>query len=163
MKFEPFMPRTIYEDTPRKRKAQHRSQRQQREALPLLAELIAERQPDADTVMTQRAAQWAKTQQEWRNSRAAAWRAVRRLYFSYDPELRAGILKFWNAHRWFTKNPGNLHYILKRVNSGGYIFDKDAGLRNITPIARTRDCSDEVRSAANGQRYARKYGVPVNS
>ena len=48
MRFRRWPRVSAYEDTPRKRAALARAQRTQRDRLPLLAPLIAERQPSAD-------------------------------------------------------------------------------------------------------------------
>ena len=45
MRFRRWPRVTAYEDTPRKRAALARTQREQRERLPLLRDLIADRQP----------------------------------------------------------------------------------------------------------------------
>ena len=55
MRFKRWPRVTPYEDTPRKRAAFLRSQRAQRDKLPLLAELIREGQHDVDTEMARRA------------------------------------------------------------------------------------------------------------
>ena len=65
-------PRHPFTDTPRKRAALRRRQAKEREALPLLAALVAEAQPSEDAVMEGRAAQWLVSE-----ARARKWRAAR--------------------------------------------------------------------------------------
>ncbi len=68
------VPRHVFTDTSRKRAALRRKQRLEREALPLLADLIAETQPGEDEVMQDRAARWAASEIRSRNLRADRWR-----------------------------------------------------------------------------------------
>lgn len=84
-----------FEDTRRKRLALARKQRLEREALPLFAEQIAEQQPDADTVMAQRAVQWDQYQQATRDRKAARWREARRRLFSYGDNVRPLLRRLW--------------------------------------------------------------------
>ena len=106
-----------FEDTRRKRLAAARRQQAQRDALPLLAPLIAETQPPIDQVMTNRAGSWAKSEQEGRDHRAAQWRQGRKRLDSYDHETRGALLGYWNGHRWL---PGDPSYLLDMLHG----FDK---------------------------------------
>ena len=63
--------RCPYIVTDRKRAAAARSQRRQRDVLPLLAPLIAEAQPGIDEVMASRAVHWTEWEQRDRDRRAA--------------------------------------------------------------------------------------------
>lgn len=100
-----------FEDTRRKRLALARSQRMQREKLPLLAELIAEKQPDADTVMTQRAEQWIEWTKRDRAKRAKDWREARSRLAAYGDNVRPALLNYWNNCRW-PADPGYLKTML---------------------------------------------------
>ena len=71
MRFRRWPRVPAYEDTPRKRAALARTQREQRERLPLLRDLIADRQPSADAETARRAEWWPKIQQQGRDHRAA--------------------------------------------------------------------------------------------
>lgn len=102
-----------FEDTRRKRLALARKQRLEREKLPLLAELIAERQPDADTVMVQRATEWARWQQEVRDRRAAEWRRARGRLAAYGPNVRAALRRLWNQAPY----PATSGYLLSMLHS----------------------------------------------
>ncbi|TIQ93943.1 MAG: hypothetical protein E5X36_28125 [Mesorhizobium sp.] len=85
-----------FEDTRRKRLALARKQRLEREKLPLFSEMIAEEQPDADTVMAQRAEQAVIWEQNTRGRRAANWRRARSRLFAYGDNIRrnpAGTLE----------------------------------------------------------------------
>ncbi len=67
-----------YTVTDRKRSAAIRWQRRQRDALPLLGQLIAEAQPSIDEVMDKRVSTWITSQQSERDRRAGLWRRGRR-------------------------------------------------------------------------------------
>ena len=64
MRFRRWPRVSPYEDTPRKRAALARTQRNQRERLPLFRDLIAEQQSSADAEMARRAEWWPRIQQE---------------------------------------------------------------------------------------------------
>lgn len=84
-----------FEDTRRKRLALARKQRLEREKFPLLADQIAEQQPDADTVMAQRAEDWDRWQQANRDRKAAAWRRARAQLFAHGDNLRRVLRQLW--------------------------------------------------------------------
>jgi hypothetical protein len=102
-----------FEDTRLKRLAALRSQQRQRDMLPLLAAIVAETQPDIDTVMQQRAEQWARTEQDLRDRKAAKWREGRRQLDALDPETRRAATAYWNGHRWL---PGDPSYLVDMVH-----------------------------------------------
>ena len=62
MRFRRWPRVSAFEDTPCKRAALLRSQRGQRDRHPLLAAIIGDAQPSADTEMARRAEQWFRTQ-----------------------------------------------------------------------------------------------------
>jgi hypothetical protein len=97
MRFKRWPHRTQFEDTPRKRAALSRSQRKHRERFPLLAEIIAEVQPDADTVMNDRAYQWRRDEDNARQQRAEEWRRARERIAAYDSTLRHQVLNLWRT------------------------------------------------------------------
>lgn len=106
-----------FEDTRRKRLALARSQRLQRERLPLFSDMIAATQPDADTVMAQRADQWLEWTKRDREKRAKDWRRARARLASYGDNVRAQLLNYWNRCRW----PADPGYLLSML----HMFDDD--------------------------------------
>lgn len=108
MRFKRWPPRTEFEDTPRKRAALLRNQRKQRSKFPLLAEIIADEQPDADTVMNRRSHQWRHDDDRTRQRRADAWRRARARLFAYDPLRRHEILTLWRTSPY----PADPSYLL---------------------------------------------------
>jgi hypothetical protein len=97
MRFRRWPRVTAYEDTTRKRAALARSQRLQREKLPLFADLIAARQPSEDEEMARRAEWWPRQQQEKRDERANAWRRARARLAAFDDQLRPVIVALWRT------------------------------------------------------------------
>ena len=85
-----------FEDTRLKRLALERRQRREREALPLLAEIVAEDQPDADTVMAARADAWDQNTRRARQRRATAWREARSRLSSLSHNERSVLRDAWN-------------------------------------------------------------------
>lgn len=102
-----------FEDTRRKRLALARKQRLERERLPLFSEMIAEQQPDADTVMADRAEKWVLWEQENRNRRAANWRRARARLFSYGDNVRQVLRDLWSKAPY----PGTPEYLLDMLHS----------------------------------------------
>ena len=107
-------PRTPYTVTDRKRAAARRWQQRQRYALPLLAELVAERQPPIDQVMQERVRTWNASEQSTRDWHAERWRRSRRILETYDPGTRRVQLDYWNTHRW---RPAEASYLLDMLSS----------------------------------------------
>lgn len=97
-----------FEDTRRKRAALARKQRLEREKFPLFAEQIAEQQPDADTVMAQRAVMAERQEQENRRKRAANWRRARAKLYSYGDNIRPILRRLWKECPY----PGTPEYCL---------------------------------------------------
>ena len=89
-------PRHSFTDTSRKRAALRRKQRLEREALPLLAELVAEVQPSEDEVMDARAIRWLKQERSSRAHRAARWREARGRLAALSGNERAVLRDAWN-------------------------------------------------------------------
>ena len=89
-------PRHPFSDTPRKRAALKRKQAQERDALPLLAELVAETQPHEDEVMRERADRWAQSEARSRLWRAARWRKARSEIAAMEPARAAAVRAAWN-------------------------------------------------------------------
>ncbi|MEC4718262.1 hypothetical protein RY831_03820 [Noviherbaspirillum sp. CPCC 100848] len=94
-----------FRDTPRKRAALLRKQRNEREAFPLFADQIAEQQPDVDTVMDDRARKYAEHMANNRAYRAMKWRQGRARMRSYPEVVRAKLMDYWNTHRWLPAEP----------------------------------------------------------
>lgn len=102
-----------FRDTPRKRQALARRQARERDALPLFADQIAADQPDADTVMAERAAVFARVEQQWRASFARDWRRGRAWLRSLPAEDQAKLLRHWNSRIY----PGDPTYFLGMLHS----------------------------------------------
>jgi hypothetical protein len=117
MRFKRWPHRTQFEDTPRKRAALSRSQRKHRERFPLLAEIIAEVQPDADTVMNNRAYQWRRDEDNARQQRAEGWRRARERIAAYDSTLRHQVLNLWRTAP-YPADPSYLHDFLRALENG---------------------------------------------
>lgn len=117
MRFKRWPPRTEFEDTPRKRAALLRNQRKQRDKFPLLAEIIAEEQPDADTVMNRRSHQWRHDDDQTRQRRADAWRRARTRLFAYDPLRLHEFLTLWRSSP-YPADPGYLLDFLDALEKG---------------------------------------------
>jgi hypothetical protein len=96
MRFKRQM-RHPFTDTERKRAALRRKQRKEREALPLLAPLVAAAQPGEDDVMRARAEAWAKQEAKDRADRARAWRKARRRLADLPRRERTILRKAWNG------------------------------------------------------------------
>lgn len=112
MRFKPGHRIEPFNDTSRKRAACARAQRREREALPLLAPLIAAQQPAIEAVMAQRAARWIEDQKQYRARRAADWRRARARLASYGPEIRPKLLAYWQGCKW----PGDPSYFLSMLH-----------------------------------------------
>jgi len=106
-------PRTPYIVTDRKRAAARRLQQRQRDALPLLADIVAEQQPGIDQLMHDRVQAWGASEQNTRNWQARRWREARQLLQAYNPGTRQALLKYWNGHRWL---PGDASYLLDMLH-----------------------------------------------
>lgn len=117
-----WRPRCDYTVTDRKRAAAVRLHKRQRETIPLLAPLIAERWPSIDGVMTQRAATWIAVEQKDRDRRAQRWRDARRDIDSRPPALRWALLTYWNEHRWLPGDPSYLLILLHRFDNGRMVL-----------------------------------------
>ncbi len=111
-----------YTVTDRKRAAALRWQRRQRDALPLLGQLIAETQPSIDEVMDTRISTWITSQQRERDRRAGLWRKGRRLLDAHPPTIRSALLANWNKDRWLPGDPTYLLDMLHRFNIGRLIL-----------------------------------------
>jgi hypothetical protein len=106
-------PRAPYTITDRKRAAARRLQKRQRDALPLLAELVAEQQPCIERLMQDRANAWGTTEQASRDWQARRWREARRTLDAYNPETRRALLDYWNGQRWL---PADASYLLDMLH-----------------------------------------------
>lgn len=122
-RFGPFV------DTARKRANALRAQQRQRNALPLLAAIIAETQPSIDDVMVQRgerAAIWEQDQRDWH---ARCWREGRRALAALPGDMRARALAYWNGHRWLPANGGYLLDMVHSIERGKLVPDALSGFR----------------------------------
>lgn len=138
------MPKTEgYTDTSRKRAALRRNQQRQRDTLPLFAEMIAAEQPHEDLVMAERAARWARLEQERRDRRAAKWREARRRLAGLGHNLHPRVLHYWNTHRWLPGEPTYLLGVIHSIEVGNLTPTEDGGftygtLRNAVPVEEVR-------------------------
>ena len=117
MRFKRWPRVSPYEDTTRKRAAFHRSQKQQRDKLPLLADLIAEQQPGVDAEMARRAVWWPEQQQEDRDRRARTWRRARARLAAYGDNLRPVLRQLWQDCP-YPGDPSYLLDLLRGVDTG---------------------------------------------
>ena len=112
MRFRRWPRVSAYEDTPRKRAALARAQQTQRDRFPLLAPLIAERQPSADAEMARRAAWWPEAQQRDRDRRARDWRRGRARISGYGDNLRPLLIQVWRDSPY----PADPVYLLEMLH-----------------------------------------------
>jgi hypothetical protein len=115
-------PRCPYTVTDRKRAAARRWQQRQRDALPLLGELIAEQQPSIDQIMSERVERWDDSERTDRARRATLWREGRRRIDAHPDEIRRALLAYWNNHRWLPGDPSYLLDMLHGFKNGRLIF-----------------------------------------
>lgn len=97
MRFRRWPRPTPFEDTSRKRAALMRRQSLEREALPLLADQIAETQRSPDEEMARRAVGWDRYQEASRDGRAERWRAARARLFALPEALRRRVHDLWRS------------------------------------------------------------------
>ncbi len=97
MRFKRWHRPELYQDTPRKRAAFLRKQRNEREALPLFADVIAERQPSVDQEMVRRVRWWDESERRTRQHRADAWPRGRATLFALEPAQRQVIRDLWRT------------------------------------------------------------------
>ena len=95
MRFQRY-PRYAFKRTRRKELAAERKLRLQREALPLLAELIREDQPSVDAIMDDRQRRWSEADKADRAFRARHWREARKRLAAMSPEARKIVIDRWN-------------------------------------------------------------------
>lgn len=104
--------RCPFNDTPRKRAALERKQRNEREALPLFAAQVAAEQSSADDIMAARAKSWDRAEREGRARDASDWRRARAKLASYPPEEARALRSYWAINQW----PGTAIYLLSMMN-----------------------------------------------
>ena len=151
--------RCEYTVTDRKRAAAVRSQRRQREALPLLGELIAETQPGIDDLMASRVERWNVIQQQTRDTRAQRWRRARRELDLHPPPVRAALLAYWNGHRWLPGDPVYLLDALHEFRTGQLVLvDGKVERARVTISA-----SEALAAFGSPKPRAREWIVPVRS
>lgn len=89
-----------FNDTPRKRAAVLRKQRNEREALPLFADQIAAEQASVDDVMIGRAVAWDNHEARSRAYEARKWREARARLRAYLPNERRALAAYWQRCGW---------------------------------------------------------------
>ncbi len=102
-----------FTDTSRKRAALRRKQQREREALPLLADQIAESQPSEDEVMEARAVQWAAQEVRDRNRRARKWLEARASINALSANEKAVLRRAWDCAPY----PADPVYLLDFLHS----------------------------------------------
>jgi len=139
MRFKRWPRVEAYQETSRTRGAVALSQRQQRDRLPLLSDLIAAEQPSIEAVVEERHQSWPKWQQEKRDYRAAKWREARRVLQAYSLINRHAIRRLWNDAP-YPADPNYLSDFLMQIERG-----------RVDPFARApwRPSDDEI---AEGRR-----------
>jgi hypothetical protein len=101
-----------FEDTSRKRAALRARQRREREALPLLSDLVAEEQPEEDDVMRERAQRWHQYEIKRRAHLAVKWREARARLRAYPQPVRGHLQAYWQRCGW----PGDPVYLLSMLH-----------------------------------------------
>lgn len=117
MRFRPWPKPEPYRDTSRKRAAFKRKQRLEREALPLFAEMIAERQHSVDEEMVRRHIWWDEREREQRTQRAAHWRKARDRLFALSDPLRCTVRDLWRRCP-YPADPTYLLDLLHQIDAG---------------------------------------------
>ena len=146
--------RCRYTVTDRKRAAAARSQQRQRDALPLLARLVAEQQPSIETVMLERIAGFDTSEQARRDRRARDWCRARRAVEALSPDLRCALLSYWNNHRWLPGDPAYLLDLLHGFEHGRLLII--AG--TVRPARITIDAADATALEATSRKPIRAAG-----
>lgn len=152
-------PRRTYVVTDRKRAAAARAQRREREALPLLAGIVAECHPPVEAVMAERLVRWAETEAAWRSRRARSWAEARRRLAALPPPARAAVLAHWNGHRWL---PGHPTYLLDTLHelATGRLAVADGTLRRVRDVI---PVAEAVAAFGPAKPVARGWLAPVRS
>ncbi len=139
--------RSEFTDTSRKRSALRRKQRLEREALPLLAEQIAEQQPSEDEVMQERSKRWDDHQRRDRSRRAAQWRRARQEIDAMPEALRKRVKYAWNCAP-YPADPDKLLGFLHGM-SVGRVDLNDLGF----PLSRTDGTGRRINPVFEGHEY----------
>lgn len=150
-------PRHAYVVTDRKRAAAARAQRREREALPLLAGIVAEGQPPVEAVMAERLVRWAETEAARRSARARRWREARRRLDALPAAERVAALAHWNGHRWL---PGDPTYLLDLLHglATGRLAVADGTLHAARPVI---PVAEAVAAFGPAKPVARGWLAPV--
>jgi hypothetical protein len=115
MKFNRYL-RYSFKRTRRKDLAAERKMRLEREAMPLLAELIRENQPPLDGIMADRERRWIESEQKNRANRAKRWREARKLIAAMSPEKRKVLIEQWNRGI-YPADPVYLFYLIRKLTT----------------------------------------------
>ena len=103
----------------RKELAVVRRMRLEREAYPLFSDQIEAVQLSVEQVHEMRVVRAAKSELDFRQYRARAWRELR-LKVAAVPALdRPALLRYWNEHRHFPGTPIYLAFVLRQYRDGG--------------------------------------------
>lgn len=117
MRYQPFG-RYEYQETNRKSAAILRSQRREREALPLFADEIAAGQLSVADVHARRRAAASANEAAGRARRAREWRQARKTLRELPADDYLRLLDHWNRHRWYPAVPAYLLTMIRRFKNG---------------------------------------------
>lgn len=97
MIFAPAPKARPFEESPRKLANIDRKHKRERDALPLLAPLIAEHQPTATQELQSYGRRWHQTQQNRRHELAQVWRRAKAAFYALPPAARTATRHAWNT------------------------------------------------------------------
>ncbi len=97
MIFAPAPKPRPFEESPRKLANIDRKQKRERDALPLLAPLIAEHQPSATQQLQSYGHRWHQTQHNRRHELAQVWKRARAAFYTLPPAARVATRHSWNT------------------------------------------------------------------
>ena len=137
MRFKPWLCHA-FTDTPRKRAALRRKQQKERDALPLLAEQIAEDQPSEDQVMRDRAQRWLEQEIHARRDRATKWREARRKIDAMPGKERRAVRRAWDCAPY----PADPSYLLSVLHS--YSLGRIDLTQPRYPLSRTNASGERI-------------------
>ncbi len=116
MRFKPS-PRSVFEDTERKRAAFRRKKQREQDALPLFADQIARKQRTDDEEMAGRTITWENSQNRDRRRRARDWRLARRLIGELPHATAMALRRIWNCAP-YPADPSRLLGMIRDVEIG---------------------------------------------
>lgn len=165
MIFRPYISHAVgpYEVTGRKVSAWKRKLKAEQAALPLFAELIAERQLTPEQEMARRVAlDWRAEEQARRDRHAAHWREARARYYALPVKVRSVVRDTWNAHRWLPKTSASMASWIWMKGEAVTVSAADMPpIADDVRQAHTRRLNDAARRADPWTRCKRAYSPGV--